>query len=88
MELAVASVGFRTTGAPLDGDDDASSAKMGGKAMETYRFYPPRLRSTQVPYHEIVPGSADCQHRLAEEAWLDRISVRDALVCVTYTCEH
>jgi hypothetical protein len=56
--------------------------------METYKFYPPRLRSRQVPYHEIVPGSADCQHQLAEEAWLDRISVRDALVFVTYTCEH
>jgi hypothetical protein len=56
--------------------------------METYRFYPPRLRSTKVPYHEIVPGSVDCQHRLAEEAWLDRISVRDGLVFATYTCEH
>jgi hypothetical protein len=56
--------------------------------METYRFYPPRMRPTQVPYQEIVPGALDCQHQLAEESWLDRISVEDGIVFVTYCCEH
>jgi hypothetical protein len=56
--------------------------------METYRFYPPHMRSALVPYQEIIPGDVDCQHQLAEETWGDRISIQDGIVFVTYSCMH
>ena len=56
--------------------------------METYRFYPPQVRSIQVPYQELVPGDVGCQHQLVEEAWADRISIQDGIVFVTYSCMH
>jgi hypothetical protein len=56
--------------------------------METYRFYPPRMQSIQMPYQELAPGDANCQHQLAEETWFDRISVLDGLVFLTYSCKH
>jgi hypothetical protein len=56
--------------------------------METYTYYPPHVRPTWVPYQDIVPGAADCQHQLAEEAWADRISVEHGITFVTYSCKH
>jgi hypothetical protein len=45
--------------------------------METFTFYPPRVQSMQMPYQELAPGDASCQHQLAEETGFDRISVLD-----------
>ena len=56
--------------------------------METYRFCPPEIRSTQVPYQVIVQGAVECQHLLADEAWTDRILIQDGIVFVTYSCEY
>jgi hypothetical protein len=56
--------------------------------METYRYYPPRMRHTQMDYLELAPGANDCQHQLADQAWRDRVSVEDGIVFVTYSCKH
>jgi hypothetical protein len=51
--------------------------------METYRFYPPQMSFEQVPYQELAPGLADCEHELLEDAWCDRVSVTDGIVFIT-----
>jgi hypothetical protein len=56
--------------------------------MEIYPFYPPQMQPAQMPYHELVTGDVDCQHQLAEAEWVDRISVRDGLVFISYSCRH
>jgi hypothetical protein len=56
--------------------------------METYRFYTPRMRCTQMANQELDPGDNDCQHQLADEAWTDRVSVQDGMLFVTYSCKH
>lgn len=56
--------------------------------METYRYYPPQIRSTQMEYQVISPGSADCEHELLEAEWGDRITIHDGLVFVTFSCKR
>ncbi len=56
--------------------------------METYTFYPPQLRYTQMPYQVIAPGAANCEHELFELDWCDRIFIQDGLVFVTFSCRH
>ena len=55
--------------------------------METYRYYPPQMRSTRVPYEVITAGAADCNHELQELDWCERIAIHDGLVFVTFSCE-
>jgi hypothetical protein len=59
-----------------------------GAEMETYRFYPPQMSFEQVPYQELAPGLADCEHELLEDAWCDRVSVTDGIVFITFSCRH
>lgn len=54
--------------------------------MEAYRFCPPEIRSTQVPYQAIVQGAFYCQHQLADEAWTNRILIQHGIVFVTFSC--
>jgi hypothetical protein len=54
--------------------------------MESYRFYPPQLRSTRMEYQVLRPGAPGCHHDLLESGWQDRISVQDGIVIVTFTC--
>jgi hypothetical protein len=56
--------------------------------METYRFYPPQLKSTQLPYHVISAGAATCEHELADNDWCNSIAVQDGVVFVTFSCKH
>jgi hypothetical protein len=56
--------------------------------METYRFYPPQVRSTQLPYQLLSAGEATCHHELLEDAWCDRITVQDGILFVTYSCRR
>lgn len=56
--------------------------------METYSFYPPQLRSRQVPYHVLAQGTEGCQHQLLENNWQDRISVEDSVLFIAFTCRH
>jgi hypothetical protein len=56
--------------------------------METYRFYPPQMRSKRMPYQVIADGAADCEHELLELDWQERILVQDGLVFVLYSCKH
>lgn len=56
--------------------------------MESYRYYPPQLRSTRMNYHILRAGVRDCDHELLELDWCDRILVQDGLVFVTFTCKH
>ena len=56
--------------------------------METYRFYPPQMRARQVPYQLLAAGAAGCKHELLDEDWSERISVRDGIVFITYSCRH
>lgn len=56
--------------------------------METYRFYPPQLRSVQMEYHILRPGVRDCHHEPLTMDWCDRIMVQDGIVFVTFTCKH
>lgn len=56
--------------------------------METFRFYPPQLQSKRLPYQVFATGAADCQHQLLNDGWQDRVSVRDGVVFVTYSCKH
>lgn len=55
--------------------------------METYRYYPPQMRSTQMAYEVITAGTAECEHELLELDWRDRITIQDGLVFVTFSCE-
>jgi hypothetical protein len=56
--------------------------------METYKFYPPQLKATQVPYEVITAGTANCEHELADNDWCNCISVQDGIVFVTFSCKH
>lgn len=56
--------------------------------METYRFYPPQMSSKQVPYQVMAPGTTDCQHELLDDTWCERISVKDGVVFITFSCRH
>lgn len=55
--------------------------------METYRYYPPQMRSTHMPYDVITAGIADCEHELLELNWCDRITIQNGLVFVTFSCK-
>lgn len=55
--------------------------------METYRYYPPQLRSTHMPYQVITAGAPDCEHELLELDWCDRITIQSGLVFVTFSCK-
>jgi hypothetical protein len=55
--------------------------------METYRYYPPQMRSTQMQYELIAAGAADCEHELLELDWRDRITIQDGLVFVLFSCK-
>lgn len=55
--------------------------------METYRYYPPQMRSTQMTYEVITAGSANCEHELLELDWCDCITIQDGLVFVTFSCQ-
>lgn len=54
--------------------------------METYAFYPPQMKPTQVPYQVLVPGTEDCHHELHNNSWCERISVQDGVVFIAFTC--
>lgn len=56
--------------------------------METYAFYPPQTKPTQVPYQVLTPGAEDCQHGLLGDSWCERIAVQDRVVFITFTCHH
>jgi hypothetical protein len=55
---------------------------------ETYTFYPPQIRATQVPYHVTFAGVKNCAHELQETPWQDRLSVVDGVIFVQFTCKH
>jgi hypothetical protein len=59
----------------------------GAGTVETYRYYPPQLRSTHMPYQVITAGAPDCEHELLELDWCDRITIQSGLVFVTFSCE-
>ena len=56
--------------------------------METYRYYPPQMRSTQMPYQVVVAGAQDCEHEVLAHDWQDRILVQDGLIFVNFSCKH
>ena len=56
--------------------------------METYRFYPPQLRSKQVPYQVLADGANDCQHEVLACDLKDCMLLQDGLIFVTFTCKH
>jgi hypothetical protein len=56
--------------------------------METYKFYPPQLKPTRVPYEVITAGAANCEHELADNDWCNSIAVQDGIVFVTFSCKH
>jgi hypothetical protein len=56
--------------------------------METYKFYPPQLKPTRVPYEVITAGAANCEHELADNDWCNSIAVQDGIVFVTFSCQH
>jgi hypothetical protein len=56
--------------------------------METYRFYPPQLRSTGMEYQVLREGASNCNHELLEADWCDRILIQDGIVFVTFSCKH
>ena len=58
------------------------------QSMETYPFYPPQMQPAQMPYQELVPGDVDCQHQLEEAEWRERVSVREGLVFISYSCKQ
>ena len=60
----------------------------GTRIVETYRYYPPQMRSTQIPYEIVTAGNAECAHELLELDWRDRISIRDGIVFVKFSCKH
>ena len=54
--------------------------------METYRYYPPQMRSTAMPYEVVTAGATGCRHELLDADWRDRITIQDGLVFVTFAC--
>ena len=56
--------------------------------METYTFYPPQIKPTKVPYQVITQGTENCRHELGDNGWRDRISVRDGIVFISFSCKH
>ena len=56
--------------------------------METYRFYPPKMRSTQVPYQVLADGANDCEHEVLARDLKDCMLVQDGLIFVTFSCKH
>jgi hypothetical protein len=56
--------------------------------METYRFYPPQLRPTQVPYQVLASGANDCEHEVLARDMKDSMLVQDGLIFVTFSCKH
>jgi hypothetical protein len=56
--------------------------------METYRYYPPQMRSTQMPYQVVVAGAQDCEHEVLARDWQDRMLVQDGLIFVSFSCKH
>lgn len=56
--------------------------------METYRYYPPQLRSTQVPYQVLTDGADDCEHEVLARDLRDSMLVQDGLIFVTFSCKH
>jgi hypothetical protein len=55
--------------------------------METYRYYPPQMRSTAMPYEVVTAGATGCRHELLEADWQDRVAIRDGIVFVTFSCK-
>ena len=49
----------------------------GEGAMETYRYYPPQMRSTAMPYEVVTAGATGCRHELLDADWRDRITIQD-----------
>jgi hypothetical protein len=56
--------------------------------METYKYYPPQMHSTRIPYEILVDGAADCEHELLDCDWCDSLIVQEGLVFVTFSCKH
>lgn len=56
--------------------------------METYKYYPPQMCSTQVPYEILVDGASECEHELLTRDWQDCLAVQDGLIFVTFSCKH
>jgi hypothetical protein len=56
--------------------------------METYTFYPPQMKPSQMPYEILVPGSADCKHEILADDWADRVSVLEGIIFVRFSCKH
>lgn len=56
--------------------------------MESYKFYPPQLRSTRMDYHVLRAGTRECDHEVLDLDWCDRILVQDGIVFVTFSCKH
>jgi hypothetical protein len=60
----------------------------GEGVMETYRYYPPQMQSTSMPYEVITAGAEGCEHELLEDGWRDRVAIQDGLVFVTFSCKR
>jgi hypothetical protein len=56
--------------------------------METYRYYPPQLRSTQIPYQVLTDGASDCEHEVLARDLRDCMLIQDGLIFVTFSCKH
>ena len=56
--------------------------------METYTYYPPGNRAHQMAYQILVEGTTDCRHELLDNPWAERISVREGVLFITYSCRH
>ena len=56
--------------------------------METYRYYPPQLRSTRVPYQVLTDGARDCEHEVLARDLKDCMLIQDGLIFVTFSCKH
>ena len=56
--------------------------------METYRYYPPQMHSTQVPYQVLADGVSDCEHEVLARDLKDCMLVQDGLIFVTFSCKH
>lgn len=55
---------------------------------ETYTFYPPQIRATEVAYHVASAGTKHCSHELLEMPWKERLSVVEGVIFVLFTCKH
>jgi hypothetical protein len=54
--------------------------------METYRFSPPQLKQEFIPYEVVDEGAADCQHKLLDQSWQERITVQDGIIFIVFSC--